>query len=311
MVIQEDGSITLLRADNPNQRKSIASHLFASQDDKLRNKKGLTGNKIVMRHMQNGDVMLVNRQPTLHKGSIMAHKVRVLPGEKTLRLHYANCKSYNADFDGDEMNAHFPQSELCRAEAFELMSTNSQFLSMKDGKPLSGLIQDHMVAGVNISVRGRFFTREQYEQLSYNALMHLPRRIKLLPPAIRKPQRLWTGKQVFSTILINITPTGSPLLNMQGSSKIKSSDWDDQRSRTTNMKPREMCESTIIIRGSELLCGVLDKNHYGPSQYGLVHSLYELYGCKISGELLTCLARLFTAFLQQYRGFTLGRFSLG
>ena len=50
---------------------------------------------------QNGDVMLVNRQPTLHKGSIMAHKVRVLPGEKTLRLHYANCKSYNADFDGE------------------------------------------------------------------------------------------------------------------------------------------------------------------------------------------------------------------
>ena len=47
-----------------------------------------------------GDVMLINRQPTLHRGSIMAHKARVLPGEKTLRLHYANCKSYNADFDG-------------------------------------------------------------------------------------------------------------------------------------------------------------------------------------------------------------------
>ena len=44
--------------------------------------------------------MLLNRQPTLHKGSMMGHEVRVLPGEKTIRMHYANCKSYNADFDG-------------------------------------------------------------------------------------------------------------------------------------------------------------------------------------------------------------------
>ena len=82
----------------------------------------------------------MNRQPTLHKPSIMAHKVatfgflaisstlscvfvlqaRVLPGEKTLRLHYANCKSFNADFDGDEMNAHFPQNELARSEAYNI-----------------------------------------------------------------------------------------------------------------------------------------------------------------------------------------------
>ena len=80
----------------------------------------------------------MNRQPTLHKPSIMAHKVvychvhphplpyspppqaHVLPGEKTMRLHYANCKCYNADFDGDEMNAHFPQNELARSEAYNI-----------------------------------------------------------------------------------------------------------------------------------------------------------------------------------------------
>ena len=61
--------------------------------------------------------MLLNRQPTLHRPSIQGHKVRVLKLEKTIRLHYANCKAYNADFDGDEMNAHFPQNELGRAEA--------------------------------------------------------------------------------------------------------------------------------------------------------------------------------------------------
>ena len=54
-------------------------------------------------------VLLVNRQPTLHKPGIMAHKARVLQQDKVIRMHYANCNTYNADFDGDEMNLHFPQ----------------------------------------------------------------------------------------------------------------------------------------------------------------------------------------------------------
>ena len=65
--------------------------------------------KRVLRHLSSGDVLLVNRQPTLHKPSMMAHIARVLPGERTIRMHYANCNTYNADFDGDEMNMHFPQ----------------------------------------------------------------------------------------------------------------------------------------------------------------------------------------------------------
>ena len=69
--------------------------------------------KIVYRQLVSGDVMLANRQPTLHKPSIMAHVARVLPNPtwQTIRLHYANCNTYNADFDGDEINLHFPQSQ--------------------------------------------------------------------------------------------------------------------------------------------------------------------------------------------------------
>lgn len=68
----------------------------------------------VYRHLVNGDVLLLNRQPSLHKPSIMAHKARVLPRvkEQTLRMNYANCNAYNADFDGDEMNCHFVQVRL-------------------------------------------------------------------------------------------------------------------------------------------------------------------------------------------------------
>ena len=58
-------------------------------------------NKTVYRHMMDGDNVLFNRQPTLHKAGLMAHKIKVLPKESTLRMNYANCKSYNADFDGD------------------------------------------------------------------------------------------------------------------------------------------------------------------------------------------------------------------
>lgn len=83
------------------------------------------------RHVKNGDILLLNRQPTLHRPSIQAHRAHILPEEKVLRLHYANCKAYNADFDGDEMNAHFPQSELGRAEAYVLACTDQQYLVPK------------------------------------------------------------------------------------------------------------------------------------------------------------------------------------
>ena len=106
-----------------------------------------------------------------------------------MRLHYSNCKSFNADFDGDEMNAYFPQSEVARAEAYNLVSSSRNFLVPKDGTPLQGLIQDHVIAAVKMSLRGRFFPRGDYQQV-YGALVDLPGKIKLYPPAILKPQEL-------------------------------------------------------------------------------------------------------------------------
>lgn len=98
------------------KRESMAKLLFAPSADR--------GIQIVHRHLINGDILLLNRQPTLHRPSIMAHKARILRGEKTFRLHYSNCKSYNADFDGDEMNAHCPQNELGRSEGYNLGKLN-------------------------------------------------------------------------------------------------------------------------------------------------------------------------------------------
>uniref|UniRef100_A0A8C4FFB7 DNA-directed RNA polymerase subunit n=1 Tax=Dicentrarchus labrax TaxID=13489 RepID=A0A8C4FFB7_DICLA len=302
MVINEDGRRTILSATNLAQREAVAKQLLTPCPGPHK-----MPMKIVNRHIKNGDVLLLNRQPTLHRPSIQAHCARILPGEKVLRLHYANCKAYNADFDGDEMNAHFPQSELARAEAYTLVSTDQQYLVPKDGKPLAGLIQDHMVSGTRMTIRGCFFTRFQYIELVYRGLTDKPGRVKLLPPAILKPQQLWTGKQVVSTLLLNVIPKNAVPLNLVGKSKIPAKAWIQVPPRAApGYRPDSMCDSQVLIREGELLVGVLDKAHYGSSAYGLVHCCYELYGGETSGKLLSCLARLFTAYLQLYKGFTLG-----
>lgn len=291
----------IVSGTDATKRESLAKTLLTPTE---------RGVKIVHRHLLNGDVMLLNRQPTLHKNSIMAHKVRILQSEKTFRLHYSNCKSYNADFDGDEMNAHVPQNELGRSEANNLINVPNQYLVAKDGTPLGGLIQDHVISGVKMSLRGRFFNREDYQQLVFTALEHLSRDVKLLPPTIVKPIRLWSGKQILSTIIMNIIPEGVEKINLKSTAKISARAWQTQEERPwtaggTILTDNNMTESEVIIRQGELMVGVLDKTHYGATPYGLIHCMYELYGGNSSTQLLTSFSKIFTFFLQR-EGFTLG-----
>jgi len=95
----------------------------------------------IERHLQNGDVVLFNRHPSLHKGSLMAHFVKVLPG-KTFRLHSVVTFPYNADFDGDEMNIHSPQTEEARAEARILLDVKENLISPKNNTNFLGLDED-------------------------------------------------------------------------------------------------------------------------------------------------------------------------
>ncbi|ETW83790.1 hypothetical protein HETIRDRAFT_314577 [Heterobasidion irregulare TC 32-1] len=304
IVEYEDGHQQFLDKLTVEQRTAIANQLLTPQDD-VRNapRQGLSTrttsvNKKVYRHLRDGDMLILNRQPTLHKPSMMAHKARVLKGEKTIRMHYANCNSYNADFDGDEMNIHFPQNEVARAEAMMIANTDNQYLVPTSGKPLRGLIQDHVVAGVWMTSQDAFFSREEYFQLLYGALRpeeetsHYSGRLVTLPPTIWRPKPLWTGKQIISTVLLNITPSNAEGLNLTAKAKVPGSAWgpgsgDDQ----------------VIFMDGELLRGVLDKSAFGATDYGLVHSVYELYGADVAGRLLGILSRLFTKFLQ-HRAFT-------
>ncbi|CAH1724901.1 unnamed protein product [Aphis gossypii] len=296
MIETDEGIVKWLSATNKSRREALSKTLFYKGPNSR-------GPQIVHRHVIDGDMMLVNRQPSLHKPSIMAHRVKVLKGEKTLRLHYANCKAYNADFDGDEMNAHLPQSELAKCEAKELASAVYQYLVPRDGTPLSGLIQDHIISSVRMTIRGRFFTRREYMHFVYQALSSLDREIKTVPPAIIKPVMLWSGKQIISTLIINLTPFNQKtFINLMSKSKLEQKCW---RNPNNYEYPDLLSEFNFIVRNGNLLSGILDKNHIGASTYSLVHCFFELYGGKYSAQLLSAFSKLFTVYLQ-CDAFTLG-----
>jgi DNA-directed RNA polymerase I subunit RPA1 len=125
-VEDERGRVILLATQPKHKREAIAKQLLSGTQaggvggllSRSTSSKGASGTsaaispglgKIVYRHLGDGDLMLTNRQPTLHKPGLMAHRARVLKGERTIRMHYANCATFNADFDGDEINLHLPQ----------------------------------------------------------------------------------------------------------------------------------------------------------------------------------------------------------
>lgn len=119
----------------------------------------------VERHLRDGDVVLFNRQPSLHKLSIMAHLAKVLP-HRTFRFNECVCTPYNADFDGDEMNLHLPQTEEARAEALVLMGTRANLVTPRNGEPLIAAIQDFITGGYLLTQRDVFLDRAKAAQLA-------------------------------------------------------------------------------------------------------------------------------------------------
>ncbi|KAK1267042.1 DNA-directed RNA polymerase II subunit RPB1 [Acorus gramineus] len=294
-------------------RSSVSRKLHSSRGIVMNQGKNVemeTEVKVVHRHLHDGDIVLVNRQPTLHKPSMMAHVVRVLKGEKTLRMHYANCSTYNADFDGDEMNIHFPQDEVSRAEAMNIVNANKQYIVPTSGDPIRGLIQDHIVSSVLLTKKDTFLSRDDYHQLLYSSLVPLAapsfsrgnsaqkvsklwsdEDVQPLLPAIWKPVPLWTGKQVITTLLNHVTRGHPPFTVLK-----------------TGRIPRDYFgansgEHELLIQKNEFIHGVIDKAQFG--KYGLVHTVQEFYGGNTAGILLSAFSRLFTVYLQMH-GFTCG-----
>lgn len=347
--------IKKLRKEHLKERIAISRKLPSSRGLLTQHGKGSDyefEGKFVRRHLQDGDIVLVNRQPTLHKPSIMAHVVRVLKGEKTLRMHYANCSTYNADFDGDEMNVHFPQDEISRAEAYNIVNANNQYVKPTSGEPIRALIQDHVVSAVLLTKKDTFFSADEFNQLLYCAglsaaspvsfngkfgqkvcILNSDYEMQPLLPAIWKPVPLWTGKQVISALLNHITK-GRPPFNVEKDAKLphdffksnrnekklnkeEKSDKDASKEKELDIEKtsqgkkadkdaptrKEPDEDKLLIHKNDLVRGVIDKAQF--AEYGLVHTVHELYGANTAGVLLSALSRLFTSFLQVH-GFTCG-----
>jgi len=152
----------------------------------------LTPGCIVERQLTDGDTVLFNRQPSLHRISIMCHNAKILPG-RSFRLNLAVCPPYNADFDGDEMNLHVPQTEEARVEAEILMKVQDQIISPRHGHAIIKGQEDHISGAYYLTKKDTEFSKgEACRILTVAGINKLP-----------KPDRgeKYSGRLLFSMLL--------------------------------------------------------------------------------------------------------------
>lgn len=251
---------------------------------------------VVERHLVDGDVALFNRQPSLHKLSIMSHLVKVRPW-RTFRLNECVCTPYNADFDGDEMNLHIPQTEEARAEAITLMGVKNNLATPKNGEPIIAATQDFITAAYLLSRKDRFFDRKSFTY-ACEMMLEGSGHLDLPPPAILKPVALWTGKQLFS-ILIRPNKQSPVKVNLDA----KCREFKPQPGRAPDMCPND---GWLVIRNSEVMCGLMDKSTVGSGKKdSIFYIILRDYGPEAAAGAMNRLARLCARSLTE-RGFSIG-----
>jgi len=198
----------------------------------------------VSRHLTDGDIIVFNRQPSLHRMSIMAHEVVVMP-YKTFRLNTTVCTPYNADFDGDEMNMHALQNEEARAEARVLMRVQEQMLSPRFGENIIGAIQDH-VSGTYLLTRNNpeFTENQALDLLRATSVDELPE-----PDGEQDGEPVWTGHTVFSELLP-----------------------DD-----LNLEFRSEADDMVVIEDGQLVQGTIDEGAIGAFGGDIVDTITKEY----------------------------------
>jgi DNA-directed RNA polymerase II subunit RPB1 len=222
----------------------------------------------VERHMIDGDYIVFNRQPTLHKMSMMGHRVKILPWS-TFRMNLSCTTPYNADFDGDEMNLHLPQSVETRAEVSEIMLVPRQIITPQSNRPVMGIVQDTLTAVRKMTRRDVFIERESL----MNLLLFLPRWDGRIPqPAILKPKPLWTGKQLFSLIM-------PPTINCVRTHSTHPDNEDD-----SDYKWISPGDTKVIVDNSQLISGILCKKTLGTSAGSIIHLVFMEHGHEECGK---------------------------
>ncbi|RMW37260.1 MAG: DNA-directed RNA polymerase subunit A' [Nitrosopumilus sp.] len=236
---------------------------------------------LVERHLADGDIVMFNRQPSLHQMSIMAHYVRVLPG-KTFRLHPSVCPPYNADFDGDEMNLHVPQSEEARAEAILLMRVQDQLISPRYGGPIIGALRDFVTGAYLLTKDDTVLTIQEFSNLAMLGGYTDP----LPKPATKtKDGPAYTGKQLFSLFL------------PKDFNYVITSKW----SKGTKGQTKD-----VVIKNGELISGVIDKSSIGAEEpESVLHRIAKDYGNAVGKTFLNSILIMVKQFITHY-GFSYG-----
>lgn len=251
---------------------------------------------VVERHLVDGDIALFNRQPSLHKLSIMSHYVKVRPW-RTFRLNECVCTPYNADFDGDEMNLHIPQTEEARAEAITLMGVKHNLATPKNGEPIIAATQDFITAAYLLSSKDRFFDRKSFTY-ACEMMLEGSGHLDLPPPAIIKPTALWTGKQLFS-ILIRPNNQSQVKVNLDA----KCREYKPRPGEAPDMCPND---GWLVIRNSEVMCGVMDKSTVGSGKKdSIFYVILRDFGPEAAAGAMNRLARLCARALTNC-GFSIG-----
>ena len=280
---------------------------FLKYGDRNRISRDLKIGDIVERHLDNGDIVLFNRQPSLHRMSIMSHRVRVLEG-RTLRFNECVCAPYNADFDGDEMNIHVPQTEEARAEAQELLGVCNNLSTPKSGEILIAATQDFLTASFLLTSKDTFLTRPQICALASYFLEpqanDMNAILELQPPAIIKPFELWTGKQAFELLIRPNTET-QIFVNLETKEKVYGTGGPPGAKKRDDLY-MDLSDGYVAMWNSVLLCGRLGKATLGGgNKSGLFQILASDYGPKAAAIVMNRLAKLSARLIGEF-GFSIG-----
>ncbi len=300
------GANFVTHADNPFAKKSL------KWGDRTEIAKKIRIGDIVERHLIDGDYVLFNRQPSLHRLSIMCHQAKVLP-YRTLRFNPIDCAPYNADFDGDEMNIHLPQTEEARAEAANLMFLKMNMVTPRNGEPVIACNQDFLTAAYKLSLKNVFFDRSEFCMLcTYVGLAHTS--IKLPPPVILKPIEMWTGKQIFTLLIMISTSDAVPIKNVRKGKKQQVQEKPVEvlvnlETPAKNYTSGEhMCigDGYVCFRNSYHISGNLDKKLLGgDSKVSLFYFLMKNYGVDCAAKCMALVARVGSRWLMN-QGFSIG-----
>jgi len=254
----------------------------------------LTPGFTVERHLNDGDLVLFNRQPSLHRMSIMAHEVKIMDG-RTFRLNLTVCPPYNADFDGDEMNIHVPQSEGARAEAELLLKVQENIVSPKTGNVLIGGIQDFISSIYQFTKDDSLYNRIDTLKLLYLGNVfdtNLEFSLDQLTPMVKDPEPMYSGKQIFSTLL----PQNLNYLTKSNSCK------------KCNRCEKQACphKAYLLIENGIMKCGNFDQKAYGVIEpNNIVKNIIKNYGNTQARKFIDNSSKMLLYILRK-NGLTLG-----